>query len=221
MKKTLLAGLAIGVLVLFNSQSASAVSWIDWGNTTGIIPGSGTITVGSEVVNATISGLVDNFVDGVYYYDNGNTGGTSPAGTYGGLKPSDMIQEWGTGRVTINFDKAVIDPYIALVSVGQTNVHVSYTFNNPLTPINVVSFGSNYWGYNGYEIDGARFTGDEFNGILQLTGTFNSLAFDITPGEYWHGFNIGVANPVPEPATMLLFGAGIAGLAGMARRKRS
>jgi hypothetical protein len=34
--------------------------------------------------------------------------------------------------------------------------------------------------------------------------------------------NIALANnPVPEPATMLLFGTGIAGLAGIARRKRN
>lgn len=31
----------------------------------------------------------------------------------------------------------------------------------------------------------------------------------------------GPTHPVPEPATMLLFGAGIAGLAGIARRKRN
>ena len=52
------------------------------------------------------------------------------------------------------------------------------------------------------------------NGINDIIG-INSMAFDkasITLGE-------GNVAPVPEPATLLLFGAGLAGLAGFSRKK--
>lgn len=43
-------------------------------------------------------------------------------------------------------------------------------------------------------------------------------------GSYWEGkstaYQLVASNPVPEPATMLLFGTGIAGLAGIRLRKK-
>jgi hypothetical protein len=223
--KKLLAGFATGtVMALLTVQSAFAVSWTDWSTinagTNGT--GAGTMSTGSGNVGVALSGLLNNFVDGDYYYNNSTTGGTSATGTYGGLTPSDMIQERGSGTVTITFSQAVINPYIALVSIGQPGTYdVNYTFQNLQNPIEVVSFGPNYWGYGGYTITNNNFAGHEFNGVLKLTGTYDSLVFNISPNEYWHGFNIGVDSAaVPEPATMLLFGTGIAGLAGVARRKK-
>ncbi len=60
-----------------------------------------------------------------------------------------------------------------------------------------------------------------FFGITTDTGYINSISF--TPPTSWVGidnFSYGTAGQhVPEPATMLLFGTGLAGLVGMRRRK--
>lgn len=214
MSRKLFAGpLAAVILIgMVGVASATPANWVDWTSTT-----TGTLTIGGESIAVSMTGSPYGLIDGEYYYNNSSTGFTNANGTYAGLAPSDLIQVNAGSTFTLNFDKEIVNPYIALVSVGQSGLPVEYAFSSPFS---VVSFGSNYWGYSGYSADGNDFTGREYNGVLQLQGTFNSITFTTNPAEYWHGFNFGVAEPVPEPATMLLFGTGLAGLVSVGRRKK-
>lgn len=214
MKKGILTVLAALSISCAAFTDAGAVSWVDWKS-----PAFGTLTVGSSTVNVTLTGSPWGFSDGDIYYNNGSTGGTSPSGTYGGLTPSDLIHVYTPSLFNLVFDSPVVDPYIALVSVGSLATAVTYNFNSPFT---VISSGPNLWGYGGYSVIGNNFTGTEYNGVLKFSGTFSSLTFSVSPAEYWHGFNFGVADaaPVPEPSTLLLLGGGLGALAFARRLKK-
>ena len=214
MKKKVSASLAAGLLVLgcVGMANATPANWIDWTSKT-----TGTLTNGSQSIGVSLTGPNGySYIDGDYYYNNYQTNLNA---TYGDFAPSDLIQVYNSGNFTLTFDSEITDPYISLVSVGNSGQPVSYNFN---TPFSVITSGQNYWGYNGYTVSGNSFTGIEYNGILQLQGTFTAITFSIAPNENWHGFNFGTgtASPVPEPATLFLFGTGLAGLAGIRRKKK-
>lgn len=213
-----LRSIAAATVLALSSAAAMAAptGWIDWTSSS-----SGTLAIGSTSVGVTLSGSAPlGRVDGDYYYNNSATGYTSPTGTYAGLKPSDLLQVNLASSFTLTFSQAILNPYIALVSVGG-GVPVTYTFNGPVSQ--VVSAGNNYWGYGSYSTSGNSFTGREYNGVIQLSGSYTTLTVNTAPGEYWHAFNVGtagVAAPVPEPETYAMLLAGLGLMGAVARRRR-
>lgn len=210
--KQLAATILFGLVVIATPHANAG--WIDWTSTT-----TGTMDVGGTSVGVSLTGNPHNFVNGDYYYNNANTGGTSASGTYGGMAPTDFIQVVAAGSYTLTFDQMVDDLYMSLISVGQPNYPVTYGFNDAFT---VESYGANYWGYGGYSVNGNDFTGTEFNGILHFAGSFNSISFTVDPQENWHGFNFASYSEanVSEPASALLLALGLLGIFGRRLLKR-
>lgn len=194
------AGLLFGAAL----SAHAAPVWTDWHSIN-----DGTLTQGSHTTNVSLSGPAFNYDDGTPFYY------LFPM-TFGNLAPVDMMREAGMGSVTLTFDQAVTDIYMALVSVGQPNVPVTYSFNNAFS---VYSDGPGAWGPGSYSISGNDFTGNEFNGVLFFAGTFSSLTFSINQPEFWHGFNIAV-NDVSEPGSLALL-LGSLGMLGAIGRRRS
>lgn len=121
--------------------------------------------------------------------------------------------------VTVTFSSAVSSLYMALLSVGQPNLAVTYDFDRAFI---IDSEGQGYWGNDA--TDGVLGAGDlltmrEFHGLLQFAAPVNSLTFSTAPGENWHAFTFGA--PVPEPATPLLVGVAVTVLGLVVRRRRT
>jgi hypothetical protein len=123
--------------------------------------------------------------------------------------------------ITVNFSSAVDALYMALLSVGQPGLAVTYDFDQAFT---IDSEGQGYWGNdatNGVVGAGDTLTMREFHGLLRFDAPVTSLTFTTAPGENWHAFTFGTvaAAAVPEPASLLLAGAALFG-AGLASRRR-
>ena len=129
-----------------------------------------------------------------------------------------MIRVVGPSAFTLSFDQAVTDLSMALVSVGQPGLPVTYDFSDSFT---ASAAGNNYWGTGSYTISGDDFIGREYNGVLSFVGSFSSISFSTNPGENWHGFNFASEklSSVSEPTSLALFGLGLIGLAASRKRK--
>ena len=215
MNKSIGRGLAAAVLAAPLCVAAAPVSWVDWSNF------SGTFTQNAQPITVTYTGDANGVSHADYFtaYDSAYLSSEVDNG------PADNGFLWFDGGTTqvhhLHFSSAVTNPYLALISLGQTGVEATFDFSN-VTSIDLISEGSGQYGNGTLTVSGGVVAGREGHGVVRLNGTFTDLYFTTPVYEYWYGAALGVpVTAVPEPGTwaMLLAGGVMLGLLG--RRGRS
>lgn len=198
---------------------AAAIYWTDWTSKTFGAPGSaqGSITFpGSNVVIVTYHGEIISVDD---QGDWNFTAYTLPGTVDNAPTPYNVSIPLRGGNSIVNnitFSEPVVNPVMAIQSLGNPWFGASYTFTSSFTLLNS---GSGHWGWGSLIQDGNSLTDNrEGNGIIQFTGMYTSISWTVPYGENYHMFTVGAPSIVPEPATMLLVSSGLLGLAAFRRK---
>jgi len=204
---------AIGLsLVAAISQASTIFYYTDWtsdtlssGGTNG--SAAGTITTPQGTVNVSYSGDV---VSATQINDSGTDYYTSWQSVYTNAivsnSPTNVdviaLSEAYAYTDTLTFSTAATNPILDIVSLGAVGVPVSYLFS--ATPV-ILSQGSASFGgcSTCLSVSGNTLTGAEGDGVVEFVGTYTSISWTTSGGEYWNGFTVGEAASVgtPEPAT--------------------
>ncbi|MBX3379625.1 MAG: hypothetical protein KF805_05995 [Phycisphaeraceae bacterium] len=197
---------ALGSLCLC-CAGAGPADWAEWTSASSPPSGSasGTISTSSGSVGVTYTGeiffsQINN--TGTYFYSPDTP--FLSASVPNAPPRADIIALQGgvgTGTHTLTFSPPVENPIMAIVSLGQPSITVTYDFDVPFT---ILSFGPGYWGGPGTlnNVGGKRLTGVEGHGTIQFIGTVSSINWTIPNPETWHGFTVGILNGVPCPADL-------------------
>lgn len=214
MKKTsiFLCGVLFAAAIL--PSGASATTFTDWSM----------VDIVTNVVSGNLGGVTVNFsgsnIDqGVT--DNSFTGFNSSLFTPP-IANSDLVGFLGAPAVynyVLTFSAPVENPIFHFYSLAS---NLTFTTSN----ITRLSGDSDFL-VIGNVLSGTlndNPSGYDANGTIRLDGSFTTISLTAS---YFDGMEDGIimqlgteAAPVPEPASMLLFGTGVAGLAGIRLRRK-
>lgn len=225
LKKSLAtAVIACGTFAAALPAVAASIDWARWSSpVTGNTTGSATATFSTAGVTAGYTGELQQFVAN---YPSYTPGGTFSGGTVGNAPPSanGILRIFGgpnTRIDTITFSQAVMNPVLAIWSLGQPGLNAQFDFDHAFT---IQSGGPNAE-YGGATITavGNNVFGSEGNGVIQFSGSINSISWTNPVAENWYGFTVGVpVAAVPEPETYAMLLAGFFGVGvGALRRKKA
>ena len=218
------AAIAVGSLTVALPAAADPIDWASWSGvvTSATTTGSALATFADVGLTANYAGELRSFVPNYPSY--------TPVGTFSGGTVSNtpaqadgIIQIFGgsgTGTHTITFSEAVLNPVLAIWSLGQPGFLAQFVFGQAFT---IQSGGSNAE-YGGAAITavGTTVSGQEGNGVIQFTGSLTSISWTNPIFENWYGITVGIpVAAVPEPETYALLLAGLAVLGARARRRRA
>jgi hypothetical protein len=217
--------LAAAFLAVVGSATAAdaAVVWTTWtepgvqSNTAGSATGSmGGVAVGYTGEMQCVNCYVSNW---------------SPASTWEGgpvtsAPPGNSsIQLFGGGSVldTITFSAPVVNPVLAIVSLGQGGINASFDFSTTSGVAFSLAGGgpSAQWGGVPLTSSGEAVFGVEGNGLVMFQGTYSSISWTNPTFENYYAFTVGSVGAVPEPSTWAMMILGFFGVGFMAYRRKS
>ncbi len=224
-----IARMIVAGAMLMASGAASAFTTVDWADLTSATTTQvqGTIA-GTNPVGVTIDSNTEFYFTqtdgGLDFWTLDGIFGLNPgASTYTGVPPvvnrptgTDAVSLIEGGTITITFDRPVYNPVIAFYSWNNNYA----VFSAPFT---IISQGGGYWGDGTFDVYNGNtefFGNGEVHGVLGFAGWHEQLSFSHTY-EASHGFTVGAAAAIPEPATwaMLIAGFGMVGAAARMRRR--
>jgi hypothetical protein len=206
-------------LVTVGVARADTIDWTTWSKGTAGSPGSatGSIAAGSGI-SVTYSGQTSGVLFG---YPSWNPVSTFTGGTIGNgpAAANNSVQmEGGTSLTeTITFSSALVNPVLAIESLGGSGDTASFDFNSA-EPFTIETGGpSAEYGGTSITKSGSDVLGDEGSGVIQFSGTFSQLTFTTPAYENFYMFTVGddvsaTTAVTPEPSTLSLLGLGLAAL---------
>jgi hypothetical protein len=227
MKKFSLTLAACAVCLVTNVKGASAdiIDWTTWTssiNSSTLCSAIGT----SGTIGVTYSGEVQEIRSDVVYsapiatFQGGTISNAPPDGS-----PVTIRLIGGNNSVTdtILFSAPVLNPVMAIWSLGQTGKPAEFDFNNSLS-FSIVTGGptDQYHGGSITQVSN-NILGVEGNGTIQFNGSITSISWTTPFTEDWYGFAVGTAgvSAVPEPATWGMMILGFFGIGFLAYRRKA